>query len=120
MSIKYIASVTAAITIVGFAALAGSANAQTMQGFDGTANLTDTATGTGTTMDASGVMNSAPTSSSSDSTGSSMTSTSTTTVPGVPNTGAGGDAALNMLVLFASGTLAIGGAAYITRRTVRR
>jgi hypothetical protein len=41
---------------------------------------------------------------------------STTTTPGVPNTGSGGDAALNWLLLGVSGAAVLGGVAYLTAR----
>ena len=40
----------------------------------------------------------------------------TGTTPGVPNTGAGGDAAGNLAILGASALVAIGGAAYLARQ----
>lgn len=54
-------------------------------------------------------------------TGSSITGTSTThgatsTTPGVPNTGAGGNAAVNFAVLGAAALVAAGGAAYLARK----
>ncbi len=49
------------------------------------------------------------------------TSTTTgTTTPGIPNTGAGGDAATNALVLAITGAAALGGIGYLaTRRGIR-
>ncbi len=38
------------------------------------------------------------------------------TTPGAPNTGAGGDPMTNALVLTASGLVALGGLAYLARR----
>lgn len=62
-------------------------------------------TGTGTT-DMSG-------------TGTMDTTSATGTAPGVPNTGAGGDAATNALVLAIAGVVALGGVGYLaTRRGV--
>jgi hypothetical protein len=56
-------------------------------------NYTDSATGTG-----------------------AMTDTSVTDTPGVPNTGAGGDASMNMALLVTSGLLAAGGGLYLARK----
>jgi hypothetical protein len=49
--------------------------------------------------------------------GASTTSSApaTTGSPGVPNTGAGGNASDNAFVLFASGGLMIGGSGYLLR-----
>lgn len=46
--------------------------------------------------------------------------TATTTTPGVPNTGEGGDMAVNILLLGTSGLLAIGGSAYLSRKLSAR
>ncbi len=59
-----------------------------------------------------------------DTTGTSGTGTSVTgtsaasssTTPGVPNTGAGGDATTNLAVLGVSALVAAGGAAYLARK----
>lgn len=42
--------------------------------------------------------------------------TTTTTTPGTPNTGMGGEAAVNVLLLGSSALLAIAGAGYLMRR----
>jgi len=42
--------------------------------------------------------------------------TGTTTTPGVPNTGAGGDAAVTLLILASAALLVIAGAAYLRQR----
>ena len=63
------------------------------------------------------------TSPSTDTTGSTgtMSATSTTgsagmvTTPGIPNTGAGGNAAANIMTLVVSAIIAVGGATYLTR-----
>lgn len=48
------------------------------------------------------------------------TGTTSTTSPGVPNTGAGGDAAANALALAVTGLVALGGIGYLaTRKGVR-
>lgn len=44
------------------------------------------------------------------------TGTGTGTTPGVPNTGAGGDAAANALVLAVTGLVALGGIGYLATR----
>jgi hypothetical protein len=41
---------------------------------------------------------------------------STTSTPGTPNTGAGGDAATNWAILAVTGIVVIGGVAYLLRR----
>lgn len=43
-----------------------------------------------------------------------------TTTPGAPNTGAGGDAAANLLVLGISGLVLVAGGAYLARRAATR
>jgi hypothetical protein len=45
----------------------------------------------------------------------STTTTTTTTIPGTPNTGAGGDAAVNYAILAATGLVAVAGVAYLNR-----
>lgn len=49
-------------------------------------------------------------------TGTTSTTTRSTTTPGIPNTGAGGDAGTTMLILASSALLAIAGAAYLRQR----
>lgn len=49
-------------------------------------------------------------------TSTTTTGTTTTTVPGTPNTGAGGDTAVNLALLGASALIAAGGAAYLARK----
>lgn len=44
-----------------------------------------------------------------------QTSTPTTTAPGVPNTGAGGDQAVTLAVMAVSGLAAMGGMLYLMR-----
>ena len=44
------------------------------------------------------------------------TSTGSTTAPGTPNTGAGGDMAQNLAMLAVSGAAALGAAAYLAKR----
>ncbi len=46
----------------------------------------------------------------------STTDTGTSTTPGTPNTGAGGDALQNMLLLGVSSAAVLGAAAYLARR----
>ena len=45
--------------------------------------------------------------------------TSTTTIPGVPNTGVGGDAVTNILLLGISAAIVIVGLVYLARMRVR-
>ncbi len=66
-------------------------------GTTGTTNTSGNATGAGTS--ASGVTNA-----------------STTGTPGIPNTGAGGDMAVNLALLAASGILAAGSGYYLSRQ----
>jgi hypothetical protein len=47
---------------------------------------------------------------------SSGSNAGTSVTPSVPNTGAGGDAPLNWFLLLASGTIAVGGALYLTKQ----
>ncbi|HYF13104.1 MAG TPA: hypothetical protein VD928_02305 [Candidatus Paceibacterota bacterium] len=49
-------------------------------------------------------------------TGIASAQTTTTTTPGVPNTGAGGDAMTNLAMLGISAAIAIIGLAYLSRR----
>ncbi len=51
-----------------------------------------------------------------DTTLGSSTAGVTGTTPGVPNTGAGGDAASNLAMLGVAALVAIGGAAYLSRK----
>lgn len=47
------------------------------------------------------------------------TDTTTVTTPGTPNTGAGGDAAKNALILTGTGAVALLGASYLMRSRTR-
>ena len=73
----------------------------------------NTTSGTGTTTLVS--TTSAATPATTNATGTLATTTSGTgsSIPGVPNTGAGTDMFMNMLVLLASGSIAVGAAAYL-------
>jgi len=55
-----------------------------------------------------------------DTSGTASTTTTgtenTTATPGVPNTGAGGDAATNWAILAVTGIVVIGGVAYLMRK----
>ncbi len=64
---------------------------------------------TGSSTDTSGTTN------GSMSTSTTNSSTSSTT-PGLPNTGAGGDAAANAALLLTSGLVAIGGTVLVARK----
>jgi hypothetical protein len=56
--------------------------------------------------------------SSTTTSGDAMTNDATgTTSPGLPNTGVGGNAAVNTAVLLASGLVVLGGVALLSRRT---
>lgn len=50
---------------------------------------------------------------------SAQTTPEATTTPGVPDTGAGGTAATNVLLLGAAAAVALAGGAYLTRRWVQ-
>ncbi len=55
---------------------------------------------------------------SSGTTGTTDTTGTSATTPGAPNTGEGGDATTNMLLLAVSGLVVIAGGAYLARRAV--
>jgi hypothetical protein len=76
------------------------------QTVDSTSNTTVTGTSTTGTTNTSG---SAPTD-------MSTTGVTDTTSPGLPNTGVGGDAAMNLGILLASGLVVVGGIALLARR----
>ena len=57
----------------------------------------------------------AQTTGSSTDTGYTTTSATSSTTPGTPNTGAGGDAATNAVVLTLSGLVAVAGLAFLAR-----
>lgn len=48
--------------------------------------------------------------------GTAGAQTTSTTTPGTPNTGLGGDFAQNAIILTASGALAVAGVAFLARR----
>lgn len=52
---------------------------------------------------------------SAQTTDTTTMQTTATTTPGVPNTGAGGDAAANWIILAATGIVMIGGIIYLAR-----
>lgn len=80
------------------------------------AQLYSNTSGSGSSMSTSGTSTTGGTGSMSSST-SGMTGTTTgSTTPGLPNTGAGGNAATNMSLLLGSGLIVVGGAVYLTRR----
>lgn len=72
----------------------------------GTMNSNSTVNGTNATTNATGT---------SGTTSGTMNSTNATT-PGVPNTGAGGDAPINLAVLILSGLVVAAGMTYVTLR----
>lgn len=82
--------------ILGLSLFAGNVNAQTI---DGAATTTN-----------SGM---------TDTSGGAVDLTATTTSPGVPNTGVGGNATLNLLVLLVSATIGIVGVSYLYRKQMR-
>jgi hypothetical protein len=47
------------------------------------------------------------------------TTSSTTTTPGLPDTGVGGNAAVNFMIILASGLLVVGGTVYALREFAR-
>lgn len=78
---------------------------------------------TGTTYgDTTGTNNSTVTTASSTTNGTTGTTdtsgsmTTDTTNPGLPNTGAGGDAAMNFAILLGTGLLAVGGTVLAARK----
>jgi hypothetical protein len=82
-----------------------------------TVNSTTSTTGTGAT--STGTTNTTSTGTTgSTSTGGTTGTTSTT--PGIPNTGAGGDAATNIALLGISALALVGGGAYLARQRFAR
>jgi hypothetical protein len=63
------------------------------------------------------LVNSANAQTTTDTTSTTTTTTGDTTgaTPGAPNTGAGGNAAMNELILLASAGIAVGGIVYLYR-----
>jgi hypothetical protein len=94
------------------ALLSGIASAQT---YDANGNLINNSTN-----NASGVTNTtnATDTSSSANSGSNGTANAngSTSVPGLPNTGAGGDAVANTAIILTSGLVLIGASIYLMRR----
>jgi hypothetical protein len=98
--------------VLGGALLLSGAGLAFAQSYGTTGSTGSSGTGASAaspTTNTSGTAGSATTNSSSGTTGSSTT-------PGVPNTGAGGDAAANLAVLGASAIVVAGGAAYLASR----
>ena len=58
--------------------------------------------------------------SSTTGTGTTGSTATTGTTPGAPNTGAGGAATANILLLFGSALAVVGGTAYLSRRARTR
>jgi hypothetical protein len=99
--------------VLGGALLLSGAGLAFAQSYGTTGSTGSSGTGASAaspTTNTSGTAGSATTNSSSGTTGSSSTT------PGVPNTGAGGDAAANLAVLGASAIVVAGGAAYLASR----
>jgi hypothetical protein len=102
------------VVIVGIALLAGGASVNAQ------AQTYDPVTGAPITDDNQTNDTSALTGTTTDGTaGTDGTSTTTSVTPGVPNTGAGGTAQTNLLVLLTSAAVAVAGASYMLRGSVR-
>lgn len=119
--------IASVVLLGGYGVMAQSLNDTGTDGGFNTTNGTSNTNGINSTSDTSGVNDSNTTNSadrSMTSTSSSngigtglgtVNTTSTTTTPGVPNTGAGGDATMNLVLLLGSAVLAAGGLIYMIR-----
>ncbi len=114
-------AVLAIALVIGVFASAGSVHAQLYGGTSASGSATaNTGTGTnssdtnGVMMHSSGTTNVNGTTNSSGTFNSSTSNTSNTT-PGVPNTGAGGNALTNILLLGSSALVMAGGVSYLSR-----
>ncbi len=105
-------SVASVISLALFAQLAAA------QTYDANGNLISPASNSANTT--TNTSNSTLTPATNASGTTSSTSGTTGTTPGVPNTGAGGNAAENMMVLVASGVAALAGILYLSRRAMVR
>lgn len=110
----------AAITAMVLTSAGTMAFAQTTGGTGGTGTTVTGTTGAGSTT-TTGTTGAGTTGTGSSTTGSGTTSIGgTSTTPGTPNTGAGGDATTNLALLGISALALIGGGAYLARQRFTR
>ncbi|MBX4191928.1 hypothetical protein KW798_00345 [Candidatus Parcubacteria bacterium] len=94
------------------------AQTQTTPGGSGVNNTTGTGSNmnTGTTNDTS--TNGTSNTSTSNTSGATSNTTGSSSVPGAPNTGTGGDGATTALLVGVAALIALGGIAYLARNTM--
>jgi hypothetical protein len=110
---KTISALLTASLVVAFAfAFVGSVGAQTVYSTNTGSSLNSTTTDNST---GSGSASGSVSGSGSGSVNTTSTSTSSTS-PGLPNTGAGGDAAMNFALLLSSGLIAVGATVLLARK----
>jgi hypothetical protein len=108
----------AALTLALFGGMSAVAAAQALYPSTyGTPSTASSATMTSThTSSAAGTSSTNGTGMTGTGSNSSVTSSNGSTTPGVPNTGAGGDAATNIALLGTSAVIAVLGAGFLARR----